>query len=105
MKNIKVGSCSECPYLKYQHTEVIGKHVSVGSLYCDKYDEHESKKIKNDKIIQPWCPLTEDQTERFAYKLESELIDRYNACEDGFATPSSILLAVLNAVSEARGNI
>lgn len=38
----------------------------------------------------------------FLDKLETELKWRYDACEDYAATPSSILLAVLNAVREAK---
>lgn len=38
----------------------------------------------------------------FAERLEKELKWRYAACEDHAATPSSILLAVLNAVAAAR---
>jgi hypothetical protein len=42
------------------------------------------------------------QWELFIEKLEESLEKRYNECNDAFATPSSILLAVLNAVAEAR---
>ena len=38
----------------------------------------------------------------FIKALESELEDRYNQCEDFAATPSAILLAVLNSVAGAR---
>jgi hypothetical protein len=38
----------------------------------------------------------------FAERLEKELKWRYDACEDHAATPSGILLAVLNAVAAAR---
>ena len=38
----------------------------------------------------------------FVRALIAELKWRYDACEDGAATPSSILLATLNAVTEAR---
>jgi len=38
----------------------------------------------------------------FVSNFETELKRRYDACEDFAATPSSILLAVLNAVAEAR---
>lgn len=34
--------------------------------------------------------------------LEAELKARYDVCEDVSATPSSILLAVLNAVAEVN---
>lgn len=40
--------------------------------------------------------------EKFINKLEQELKERYDACEDHAATPSSILLAVLNAVASAN---
>ena len=40
--------------------------------------------------------------ETFVCSLEKELHDRYQLCEDHAATPSSILLAVLNAVAAAR---
>lgn len=35
-------------------------------------------------------------------RLEGELIKSYNLCNDGAATPSNILLYVLNALAEAR---
>lgn len=38
----------------------------------------------------------------FEERLEKELKWRYDACEDHAATPSGILLAVLNAVAAAR---
>lgn len=38
----------------------------------------------------------------FSERLEDELKWRYAACEDHAATPSGILLAVLNAVAAAR---
>lgn len=38
----------------------------------------------------------------FPERMEKELKWRYDACEDFAATPSSILLAVLNAVAAAR---
>jgi hypothetical protein len=38
----------------------------------------------------------------FEERLEQELKWRYEACEDFSATPSGILLAVLNAVAAAR---
>ena len=38
----------------------------------------------------------------FEERLEKELKWRYEACEDHAATPSGILLAVLNAVAAAR---
>lgn len=38
----------------------------------------------------------------FEERLEKELMWRYDACEDHAATPSGILLAVLNAVAAAR---
>ena len=44
----------------------------------------------------------DDKIERFIARLESSLADRYANCEDFAATPSSILLAVLNAVADAR---
>jgi len=40
--------------------------------------------------------------ERFAEFLQLELADSYQQCEYYAATPSSILLAVLNAVATAR---
>lgn len=44
----------------------------------------------------------DDKFDIFTRALESELHERYQVCEDHAATPSSILLAVLNAVAEAR---
>ena len=38
----------------------------------------------------------------FEQALEDELFRRYMLCEDHAATPSSILLAVTNAVAAAR---
>lgn len=38
----------------------------------------------------------------FEEALERELFRRYVLCEDHAATPSSILLAVMNAVAAAR---
>jgi hypothetical protein len=38
----------------------------------------------------------------FMAKLENDLYERYQVCEGAYATPSSILRAVLNAVAEAR---
>lgn len=40
--------------------------------------------------------------EVFIEKLEESLENRYNKCNDAAATPSNILLAVLNAVADAR---
>jgi len=42
-----------------------------------------------------------DPLNTFLDKLEKELHDRYKVCE-ATATPDSILLAVLNAIAEAR---
>ena len=42
-----------------------------------------------------------NQLEAFVANLEKSLHRRYQECNDGSATPSSILLAVLNAVNEA----
>jgi hypothetical protein len=39
---------------------------------------------------------------RFIEALENSLKDRYDVCQDFAATPSSILLAVLNAVADAK---
>ena len=41
-------------------------------------------------------------SDTFITALERELKRRYDLCEDSAATPSSILLAVLNAVAQAR---
>jgi hypothetical protein len=41
----------------------------------------------------------------FIEKLEESLERRYTECNDGAATPSSILLAVLNAVADARAAV
>ncbi len=43
-----------------------------------------------------------DKFDVFADTLEKELHERYQVCNDAATTPSSILLAVLNAVAEAR---
>lgn len=43
-----------------------------------------------------------DKFDIFAATLESELEERYRQCEDFAATPSSLILAVLNAVAQAR---
>jgi len=40
--------------------------------------------------------------DKFVAALERSLKERYDVCQDFAATPSSILLAVLNAVAEAR---
>jgi hypothetical protein len=42
--------------------------------------------------------------ETFVVSLEKELVRRHQECEDFSATPSSILLAMLNAVAAARIN-
>jgi hypothetical protein len=42
------------------------------------------------------------ELEVFILNLERSLEERYQLCNDGAATPSSILLAVLNAVADAR---
>lgn len=44
-----------------------------------------------------------DRLDKFLDALETDLLKRYQACPNN-ATPDSILLAVLNAVSEARKN-
>ena len=46
-----------------------------------------------------------NQLEAFVINLEKSLHHRYQQCEDGAATPSSILLAVLNAVADAKGHL
>lgn len=43
-----------------------------------------------------------DDLKQFIEALEDSLERRYNQCQDFAATPSSIILAVLNAVAEAR---
>lgn len=49
----------------------------------------------------PSKPLP-SEVEEMLDRLEAELHRRYYECNDAFATPSSILLAVLNALAEAR---
>lgn len=46
-------------------------------------------------------PMSDD-LKQFIEHLEYSLERRYNDCLDYAATPSSIILAVLNAVAEAR---
>jgi hypothetical protein len=46
-----------------------------------------------------------DKFDVFAEKLEQELLWRFKVCEDHSATPSSIILCVLNAVVEARKEV
>lgn len=46
-----------------------------------------------------------NQLEAFIENLERSLHRRYQECNDGAATPSSILLAVLNAVADARAHL
>lgn len=49
--------------------------------------------------------MTERQSEpldRFVAELERSLLERFNLCNDAAVTPSTILLAVLNAVVDAR---
>lgn len=49
------------------------------------------------------APLTSDQKlEKFVNALVESLRNRYDKCEDFAATPSNVLLAVLNAVADAR---
>lgn len=43
-----------------------------------------------------------DKFDIFVKELESELKNRYEQCEDFAATPSNILLTILNAVAFAR---
>jgi hypothetical protein len=43
-----------------------------------------------------------DPLKDFIVELERSLYTRYLACNDGAATPSSILRAVLNAVDDAH---
>lgn len=42
------------------------------------------------------------ELQRFIDALEKSLDRRYTECEDFSATPSNILLAVLNAVADAK---
>ena len=44
----------------------------------------------------------EKAVDRFAKNLEVELYSRYQVCNDASATPSSILLAVANAINYVR---
>lgn len=46
-----------------------------------------------------------NQLEAFVANLEKSLERRHLQCEDAAATPSSIILAVLNAVADARGHL
>jgi hypothetical protein len=46
-----------------------------------------------------------DPLDVFMQALERSLHERYEQCQDFAATPSSILLAVLNAVNEARQEV
>lgn len=48
------------------------------------------------------CLRKDDRLDIFIKAFETSLYRRYHACEDFAATPSSILLAVTNAVAEAR---
>jgi hypothetical protein len=50
--------------------------------------------------ICPNCGLAE-----FIVRLQTELYERYQLCEDGMATPSSILLAVTNAVAKVGSDM
>jgi hypothetical protein len=43
-----------------------------------------------------------DRTNEFSARLMLELHSRYEKCEDFNATPSSILLAVINAIAHVR---
>jgi hypothetical protein len=43
-----------------------------------------------------------DRTEEFSMRLLIEMRDRFAKCEDFAATPSSILLAVVNAIAHVR---
>lgn len=43
-----------------------------------------------------------DRTEEFTMRLMLEMHERYECCEDFAATPSSILLAVVNAIAKVR---
>jgi hypothetical protein len=47
-------------------------------------------------------PSDQQRLEAFVNALVDSLKSRYEQCEDFAATPSSILLAVLNAVADAR---
>jgi hypothetical protein len=46
-----------------------------------------------------------NQLEAFVANLEKSLERRYQECNDHAATPSSILLAVLSAIAEAREHL
>lgn len=46
-----------------------------------------------------------NQLEAFVANLELSLKRRYDQCNDSAATPSSILLAVLNAVADAKSHM
>jgi hypothetical protein len=46
-----------------------------------------------------------DKFDVFTKTLEDQLLRSYTQCEDFAATPSSILLSVLNAVAEARNAV
>ncbi len=43
-----------------------------------------------------------DRLEEFTMRLMLEVHDRYQKCEDFAATPSSILLAITNAIAKVR---
>lgn len=50
-------------------------------------------------------PDMDGALQQFIEALEDSLERRYNACQDFAATPSAILLDVLNAVAEAREKV
>ncbi len=46
--------------------------------------------------------MTNDRMDEFTARLMIEIHERYEKCEDFAATPSSILLAVANAIAKVR---
>jgi hypothetical protein len=61
--------------------------------------------LRHQRLFSRHEVCTVNQLEAFVANLERSLERRYNACNDAGATPSSILLAVLNAVADAKEHL
>ncbi|CAA2393602.1 hypothetical protein [Xanthomonas phage Tabio] len=101
-------------FQKYRVERVDGKaeaHQGCEYFVLDvTHDPHANTALATyaSAVEETHPALAADMRERYGVSrdrwaaLEKELADRYQLCNDGAATPSSILLAVLNAVASAR---
>lgn len=73
-------------------------------MKLEDLDKSDQIKVLKCKLLlqQRSVERLKERFEKFVGALLESLNERYQLCEDGFATPSSILLSVLNAVEDAR---